>query len=566
MKHTLDKIESSVLAISSVLSILIALGDWLGLLDSLPWLSQRIPNLVLLSNGIILGCFAFVIYRRLVLLDKISSEFEKSTLQKTRDVVQQVDPNLRLVIGDYIEDLVDRIHRVVSENEFQVSDLSLFRFIYKKTLEVYVGSEFWATSVPSQTFFWKNQSTEQAISRFIKNKGKMKRIFFIESEEDFNRLEVRKILRIQCDIGVEVYTCLFNEIPRNLQKFFMVDTQGRIAWEPFRGPDNLIKGITITSNQAITSQYLKLFRQILALDSTTRFYDAISWIDPNLAIILTEVKHMTTPTNDPNAFRQFEYSGWQQSVEQYDAFFGSLTSQVIDPLLDSVHAGVDMKILDIASGPGYVASRAFQRGCKVVGIDFSDAMVAKARATYPDIEFWQGEAEALPFNESEFEGAVMNFGLLHLAQPEEALRQAFRVIRSKAKFGFTVWTKPEESVAFKIVLRAIETYGDSNVALPVGPPFFRYSDPEQCISALKNAGFSNPTVKIVSMLWELADYNELFDAFYRGTARTGGLLRAQTNQAIEDIRAAVRDSVSIYIKNNKLALPMSSVLASAQKP
>jgi ubiquinone/menaquinone biosynthesis C-methylase UbiE len=394
----------------------------------------------------------------------------------------------------------------------------------------------------------------------------MKRIFFVESEEDLDKLEVRKILRIQCDIGVEVYTCLFNQIPRDLQRFFMADIQGRIAWEPFRGPDNLIKGITLTSNQTITSQYLKLFKQILSLDSTTRFHDATSWIDPNLAIILTEAKQMTTPINDPNAFRQFEYSGWQQSVEQYDTSFGSLTSQVIDPLLDSVNASKDTKLLDIASGPGYVADRASKRGCKVIGIDFSDAMVAKARAFYPELEFWQGEAEALPFQESQFEAAVMNFGLLHLAQPEEALRQALHVICSKAKFGFTVWTKPEESVAFKIVLRAIETYGDSNVALPVGPPFFRYSDPGQCVSALKNAGFVRPTVQLIPMIWELSDHNELFDAFYRGTARTGGLLRVQTNQAIDDIRAAIRDSVSIYIRNNKLVLPMSSVLASAQKP
>ena len=332
------------------------------------------------------------------------------------------------------------------------------------------------------------------------------------------------------------------------------------------GGFNFIKGITITSNQVATGQYLKLFQRILSLDSTVRFYGTPSWIDPNLSIILTEVKNMAKPISDPNAFRQFEYSGWQQSVEQYDTSFGSLTSQVIEPLLDSVHAGVDTKLLDIASGPGYVAARASQRGCKVVGIDFSDAMVAKARSAYPNIEFWQGEAEALPFSKSEFEAAVMNFGLLHLAQPEEALRQVFRVIRSKAKLGFSVWTKPEESVAFKIVLWAIETYGDSNVALPIGPPFFRYSEPEQCILALRNAGFSSPTVKVVPMVWEISDYTELFDAFYKGTARTGGLLRAQTSQAIEDIRSAIRDAVSIYMRNNKLVIPMSSVLASAQKP
>jgi hypothetical protein len=67
------------------------------------------------------------------------------------------------------------------------------------------------------------------------------------------------------------------------------------------------------------------------------------------------------------------------------------------------------------------------------------------------------------------------------------------------------------------------------------------------------------------MVWELKDHNELFDAFYKGTARTGGMLRVQTKQAINDIRDAVGETVSIYSKNNKLVIPMSAILASAQK-
>lgn len=225
-----------------------------------------------------------------------------------------------------------------------------------------------------------------------------------------------------------------------------------------------------------------------------------------------------------------------------------------------------MKLLDIATGPGYVAANALERGCRVVGIDFSDAMIAKARQKFPEIDFWQGEADDLEFNESEFDAAVMNFGLLQLAQPEEAIRQAFKVIRSKARFAFTVWTKPEESVAFRIVLRAIETYGDSNVSLPNGPPFFRYSDAEHCRVALKNVGFSSINIQEIKMLWTLSSPDELFRAFYQGTARTGGLLRAQSSSALSSIQSAINDAVSIYIKDGNLILPMSSILASAQKP
>lgn len=275
---------------------------------------------------------------------------------------------------------------------------------------------------------------------------------------------------------------------------------------------------------------------------------------------------MVNASDRVNAFKEFEYEGWQKSVEKYHSSLGNLTKQSIEPLLDAVDAGAGKELLDIASGPGYVAAAAFQRGCKVTGVDFSEAMVAKAKELHPQIEFRQGDAESLAFADSQFETAVMNFGILHLAQPEKALSEAFRVIRSGGKFAFAVWEKPEHCAAFQIMLPAIETYGDANVALPEGPPFFRFSDRDRCIDALQAVGFKNVSVQTVSMLWELADGNELFDAFYQGTARTGGLLKVQDSKSLENIRAAVNQSTLNYITNDKLLLPMAALVASGEKP
>ncbi|NEQ85249.1 MAG: methyltransferase domain-containing protein [Moorea sp. SIO2I5] len=292
---------------------------------------------------------------------------------------------------------------------------------------------------------------------------------------------------------------------------------------------------------------------------------------------------MTFPTNNPKEFREFEYCGWQQSVDQYHSSFSSLTSQTIESLLDSVNAARDMELLDIATGPGYVAAQAHKRGCKVTGVDLSDAMVAKARQLNPQIdlrsryamkrsfrayaiEFCQGEAESLPFPESQYQAAVMNFGILHLAEPEKALGEAFRVIRSQAKFGFTVWSKPEKSIALKIMNKAIETYKNTDITLPEGPPFFLFSEPDYCFKCLQNLGFKNPSVQEIPLLWELSSADELFDAFYKGTARTGGILRAQTSQSLDNIRAAIHQETASYRQNNRLLLPMSAIVVSAQKP
>lgn len=273
-------------------------------------------------------------------------------------------------------------------------------------------------------------------------------------------------------------------------------------------------------------------------------------------------------TNSPvnlDDFRIFEYNRWQQCVDQYDYSFGSLTCQTIDSLLTAVNAIEKTRILDIATGPGYVAHSARERGCDVVALDFSDAMISRAQIKHSGTLFVKGDAENLPFNQNEFNAATMNFGLLHLAEPDKALNEAFRVIQNHGRFGFTVWTKPHESVGFEILSKSINQYGDLNVSLPNGPPFFHYSDPDTCSLALKRAGFSKIEINIILMTWELRDHNEFFDAFYKGSARNGGLLCKQTPKALTKIRDNIKEEVSIYTIENRLYLPMSAILATGQK-
>jgi ubiquinone/menaquinone biosynthesis C-methylase UbiE len=268
---------------------------------------------------------------------------------------------------------------------------------------------------------------------------------------------------------------------------------------------------------------------------------------------------------DPQAFYDFEHAGWEAIPGHYDRAFGQLTSQAITSLLDAVDLKTGEKILDIASGPGYVAAAAAQRGAAVLGVDFSAAMVAHARANHPGLEFREGNAEQLPLENALFDAAVMNFGILHLSRPERALAEACRVLRAGGRFAFSVWAKPQEAIGFKIVLRAVEAFGESRVALPEGPPFFRYSDPEECFSALRAAGFEDARITKVAQIWRLPAGNGLYEAMKDSTVRTAGLLRAQSPAALEKIREAMRMEVAKYTKDDVVELPMPALIATAIK-
>jgi ubiquinone/menaquinone biosynthesis C-methylase UbiE len=266
------------------------------------------------------------------------------------------------------------------------------------------------------------------------------------------------------------------------------------------------------------------------------------------------------------SFRDFEQTGWERAAEFYGDTFGNLTSQTAEPILDAVNAAPGTQMIDVACGPGYVAAAAAARGASVTGIDFSSSMIAEARRRWPALTFRQGDAEALPFETSSLDAVVMNFGLLHLAKPDTALAEAFRVLRGGGRYAFTVWAAPERTVGFGMTLRAIEELGNKNVPLPEGPPFFRFSDTAETRKTLQSIGFSDIVIRELPLTWRVVSADAVFDAMCRGGVRTAAVLRAQTPPALAAIGAAVRRGVEVYARDGGFVLPMPAVLASGRKP
>jgi ubiquinone/menaquinone biosynthesis C-methylase UbiE len=264
---------------------------------------------------------------------------------------------------------------------------------------------------------------------------------------------------------------------------------------------------------------------------------------------------------DAGAFRQFEHKGWQEVASRYHDGFAAVTVQSVEALLDAANVKSGVRVLDVACGPGYAAGAAAIRGADPVGIDFSSEMIDEARARYPDLDFRTGDAEQLALDDSQFDAVVLNFGMLHLARPERALEEAFRVLHPGGRVAFTVWDTPDKAIGFGIVIGAIQKYGDMNVSIPAGPPFFRFSDPEESKRALSAAGFINPVVTHVPQVWRLESAGILFDVMYNGSVRNAALLRAQRPAVQEAIRAEIRRGV----EQNRSELPMPAVLASAEK-
>jgi ubiquinone/menaquinone biosynthesis C-methylase UbiE len=270
---------------------------------------------------------------------------------------------------------------------------------------------------------------------------------------------------------------------------------------------------------------------------------------------------------DADAFNVFEAAGWEKQAAGYEGFFGPVTTRVGGPLLDAAHIRPGKRVLDVASGPGYVSAEAAARGATTVGVDNAEAMIAIARRSHPQLEFRRGNVEDLPFPDQAFDAVVGNFIMLHLGRPERAASEFVRVLAPDGRLALTVWDVPEKARILGVLIDAIAQAGAGATGeIPAGPPIFRFSDEREFYRLLREQGLDEIEVTTIAFSQSSSSADELWHGLLGGTVRTSGLIFAQTEDVQRKIRKAFDHVVREYRVGDRLEIPVSVRLASGRKP
>jgi SAM-dependent methyltransferase len=88
------------------------------------------------------------------------------------------------------------------------------------------------------------------------------------------------------------------------------------------------------------------------------------------------------------------------------------------------------RVLEVGCGSGYysdVFATLLPGGVQYTGIDYSDAMIARARALYPATAFEVADATRLPYPDGAFDIVFNGVSLMHIIDYQAAIREAARV-------------------------------------------------------------------------------------------------------------------------------------------
>jgi len=162
------------------------------------------------------------------------------------------------------------------------------------------------------------------------------------------------------------------------------------------------------------------------------------------------------------------------------------------------------RVLDVCCGTGDLAVEAEWRGGRVVGLDFSERMLERARRKSSTVEWVQGDALSLPFGDGTFDAATVGFGVRNLEDLELGLRELRRILRPGGRLAVLEITQPRGPLRpfFRIWLDVLVPLAGK--ILPGGKAYTylpasiqRFPGPEDLSAALGSAGFGDVSFRLL---------------------------------------------------------------------
>ena len=268
---------------------------------------------------------------------------------------------------------------------------------------------------------------------------------------------------------------------------------------------------------------------------------------------------------------------WTESApfwEKHSATLRTIFAPVTLALIEDAGIATGQSVLDVAGGPGEPSLTIAERVGPTGSVMCTDAVAEMVEAAereahrrgITNVSFRQCMADALPFGDNLFDVVISRLGVMFFPDPSAALREMSRVTKPGGAVALAVWDESEHNPFLHVVTEVMSRYIETPPADPDAPGAFRFAEPGNLASILKEAGAIDVRERFLNFQIE-APVSP--DEFWELRSATSATLREKLTglpeERVNQVRQEVKEAARRFFSNGQMNFPAQMIIVSARK-
>jgi SAM-dependent methyltransferase len=255
------------------------------------------------------------------------------------------------------------------------------------------------------------------------------------------------------------------------------------------------------------------------------------------------------------------------AANAYEALFvPALFRQWAPKVADAARVHDGERVLDIACGTGVLAREISKRvgsNGRVIGVDPIPGMLAVAKEHAPNIDWRQGTAESLPFDDESFAAVVSQFGLMFFTDRQQAIREMLRVLIPGGRLAVAVWDSLENIPAYASVVALLQETAGQQAADALRAPFV-LGDRKELAKLFADAGVDSAEITTHDGVARFPSIRIMVEADLRGWLPLVGVNLSE-DQISHILKGAEQTLSSYAAADGQVTFDLSAHVVTANK-